>query len=185
MHPIINFILEYREIQKLVSTYIDSIPLLVGEDGRIHSTFNQLGASTGRFSSNEPNMKIFLSKQNGGDSFVVVLLHKKGSVLVGFDYSQIELRVGALLSQDKDMLQTFIDGEDIHTAVARKVFNVETEAVSPEMRRKAKVINFGIMYGMGATALAENLGIPRKEAQIFWKNTENNFLRSIPILNLW
>ncbi len=181
VHPIINFILEYREIQKLVSTYIDSIPLLVGEDGRIHSTFNQLGASTGRFSSNEPNMQNIPIKTERGRLIRGGFVAQKGSVLVGFDYSQIELRVGALLSQDKDMLQTFIDGEDIHTAVARKVFNVETEAVTPEMRRKAKVINFGIMYGMGATALAENLGIPRKEAQIFLEEYRKQF----PTLNTY
>jgi DNA polymerase-1 len=174
-HPIIALILEYREIQKLVSTYIDSIPLLVGTDGRIHSTFNQLGAATGRFSSTDPNMQNIPTKTERGRMIRRGFVAKQGNVLLGFDYSQIELRVGALLSQDKDMLDTFIKGEDIHTAVAKKVFDVTDEGVTADMRRRAKVINFGIMYGMGAGALAENLGVPRKEAQEFLEAYKKQF----------
>lgn len=180
-HPIISYILEYREIQKLVSTYIDSIPTLVGPDGRIHSTFNQLGAATGRFSSNDPNLQNIPIKTERGRLIRGGFIAKKGCVFVGFDYSQIELRVGALLSQDPDMLQTFINKEDIHTAVAKKVFNVDESGVTPDMRRKAKVINFGIMYGMGATALSENLSVPRKEAQLFLEEYKKQF----PVLNTY
>ncbi len=180
-HPIIPLILEYREIQKLLSTYIDSIPLLVGDDGRIHSHFNQLGASTGRFSSGEPNMQNIPTKTERGRLIRGGFVARTGCVLLGFDYSQIELRVGALLSQDKDMLDTFIRGDDIHTAVAKKVFNVDDRGVTKDMRRQAKVINFGIMYGMGATALAENLGIPRKEASLFLEEYRKQF----PILNTY
>ncbi len=180
-HPIISYILEYREIQKLVSTYIDSIPLLVGADGRIHSTFNQLGAATGRFSSNDPNLQNIPIKTERGRLIRGGFVAKSGYVFLGFDYSQIELRVGALLSQDPDMLDTFIHGKDIHTTVAKKVFNVEESGVTPDMRRKAKVINFGIMYGMGATALSENLGVPRKEAQLFLEEYKKQF----PGLNMY
>lgn len=174
-HPVIEYIFEYRELQKLLSTYIDVIPTLIGDDGRIHSTFNQLGAATGRFSSNEPNLQNIPIKTEKGKAIRRGFVSAPGYTFIGCDYSQIELRIAALLSQDKILLTTFIDKEDIHTRVATRVFSVSEAEVTAEMRRRAKVINFGILYGMGATALAQNLGVPRKEAQQFLEHYKASF----------
>lgn len=168
IHPIIEKILEYREITKLLSTYIDVIPNLVGEDGRLHATFNQRGAVTGRFSSENPNMQNLPIKSELGKNIRNAFVAEKDCVLVSFDYSQIELRIAAFLSQDKTLLQIFNDGKDVHAAVASRVFNVPEEKVSYEMRRRAKIINFGILYGMGVNALKQNLGTNRAEAQAFY-----------------
>ncbi len=174
-HPVIEYILEYRELQKLLSTYIDVIPALIGDDGRIHSTFNQLGAATGRFSSNEPNLQNIPIKTDKGKAIRGGFVSAPGYTFIGCDYSQIELRIAALLSQDKILLTTFIEKQDIHTRVAARVFAVSEAEVTAEMRRRAKVINFGILYGMGATALAQNLGVPRKEAQQFLEHYKASF----------
>ena len=170
LHPIIAEILQYRELQKLLSTYIDTIPTLIGTDGRLHSQFSQTGSSTGRFSSNNPNLQNIPIKTERGKNIRNAFIAAPGYVLASFDYSQIELRVAALLSQDEYFITVFKEGKDIHTAVAMKVFGVSTDAVTPEMRRRAKVINFGILYGMGVTALRQNLGGERKDAQIFYDN---------------
>jgi DNA polymerase-1 len=166
-HPVVDHLFEYRELQKLLSTYIDVLPSLVAPDGRIHSTFNQLGAATGRFSSNDPNLQNIPIKTEKGKAIRGGFISAPGYTFIGCDYSQIELRIAALLSQDANLLQTFIEGKDIHTSVASRVFHVEERDVTSEMRRRSKVINFGILYGMGATALSQNLGLPRKDAQVF------------------
>lgn len=182
LHPIIGEILKHRELQKLLSTYIDTIPSSVGEDGRLHANFIQTGTTTGRFASNNPNLQNIPTKTERGKNIRNAFLAKEGYSLVSFDYSQIELRVAALMSQDSYFIQSFKEGKDIHTAVAMKVFGVEEENVTHEMRRRAKVINFGILYGMGVNALRQNLSRPesggdkgsveitRKEAQVFYDN---------------
>ncbi len=174
-HPVVDYLFEYRELQKLLSTYIDVLPALVASDGRIHSTFNQLGAATGRFSSNDPNLQNIPIKTEKGKAIRGGFVSAPGCTFVGCDYSQIELRIAALLSQDESLLQTFIEGKDIHTTVAMRVFHVDEKDVTSEMRRRSKVINFGILYGMGATALSQNLGVPRKEAQVFLEEYKAGF----------
>ncbi len=166
--PIIEEILRYRELQKLLSTYIDVLPQLAGVDGRIHPHFNQLGASTGRFSSQNPNIQNMPIKNESGRAIRHGFISAPGKVLMSFDYAQIELRLAALLSQDTELLEIFNNNEDVHTSVAARVFHVDAKDVTADMRRKAKVINFGILYGMGVNALKENLGTDRKEAQEFY-----------------
>jgi len=169
-HPIIGEILKHRELQKLLSTYIDTIPSSVGEDGRLHAHFIQAGTTTGRFSSNNPNLQNIPIKTERGKNIRNAFVAPKGYLLASFDYSQIELRVAAIMSQDSYFLQVFKDGGDIHSAVAMKVFGVSEKDVTSDMRRRAKVINFGILYGMGVNALKQNLGTDRKEAQTFYDN---------------
>jgi len=181
-HPIINEILKHRELQKLLSTYIDTIPSSVGEDGRLHASFIQAGTTTGRFSSNNPNLQNIPIKTERGKNIRNAFIAPDGYVLASFDYSQIELRVAALMSQDPYFVKVFEDGRDIHLAVAMKVFGVGEKDVTHEMRRRAKVINFGILYGMGVNALRQNLARPetgslkkeeevtRVDAQIFYDN---------------
>jgi len=166
--PIIEEILRYRELQKLLSTYIDVLPQLAGVDGRIHPHYNQLGASTGRFSSQNPNIQNMPIKTERGRAIRHGFISAPGKVLMSFDYAQIELRLAALLSQDSELLEIFNNNEDVHTSVAARVFHVDAKDVTADMRRKAKVINFGILYGMGVNALKENLGTDRKEAQEFY-----------------
>jgi DNA polymerase-1 len=174
-NPIIKEILAYRELQKLLSTYIDVIPKMVAEDGRLHAKFLQNGTTTGRFSSQDPNLQNLPIKTELGKKIRGGFVAQKGSKLAAFDYSQIELRVAAMLSGDKKMTKVFHDKKDIHTGVASFVFGVPMEKVDSEMRRKAKIINFGIMYGMGVSALRKNLGGTREEAQKFYDNYFNQF----------
>lgn len=180
-HEIIPFILEYRELQKLLSTYIDVLPKQVHTDGRLHSTFNQLGTSTGRFNSQDPNLQNIPIKTEKGKAIRRGFVSQKGYSFVACDYSQIELRVAAFLSQDTFLLDAFKDHADIHTRVAMKVFHVDETHVTAEMRRRAKIINFGILYGMGSTALSQNLGVSKKEAQIFI----DEYQKEVPILNTY
>jgi DNA polymerase-1 len=187
LHPIINKILEHRELQKLLSTYIDTIPKMISNDGRLHASFLQYGTTTGRFSSNNPNLQNIPTKTERGKKIRDAFIAESGYVLASFDYSQIELRIAALLSQDSFFIKTFQEGRDIHSAVAMKVFNVPVDDVTLDMRRRAKVINFGILYGMGVTALSKNLNTNRKDAQIFYDNyfkqfpTIADYLESIKI----
>jgi len=168
-HEIIDKILEYREIQKLVSTYIDNIPKLVSEDdGRLHATFLQTGTSTGRMSSNNPNLQNIPVGSERGKKIRKGFTTEKGNTLLSFDYSQVELRIAAFLSGDEKLISVFKEGKDIHTSVAMEVFDVKEDDVTKEMRRQAKVINFGILYGMGVNALKDNLGSDRKTAQEFY-----------------
>ncbi|MDE2030698.1 MAG: hypothetical protein KGI58_00325 [Patescibacteria group bacterium] len=169
-HPIIDEILKYRELQKLLGTYIDTIPEQVAKDGRLHAHFIQAGTTTGRFSSNNPNLQNIPIKTEKGKNIRKGFVAEDGYVLVSFDYSQIELRIAALLSQDPYFIKAFQDGKDIHQAVAMKVFGVDENSVTYDMRRRAKIINFGMLYGMGVNALRQNIGTDRKEAQIFYDN---------------
>lgn len=170
LHPVIESILKYRELQKLLSTYIDTIPDYVAKDGRLHAHFIQAGSTTGRFSASNPNLQNIPIKTEKGKNIRNAFIAAPGYVLASFDYSQIELRVAALLSQDSYFIQVFKDKKDIHTAVAMKVFGVTENEVTADMRRRAKVINFGILYGMGVNALKINLGTDRAEAQLFYDN---------------
>ena len=174
-NPVIKEILAYRELQKLLSTYIDVIPGMTGKDDRLHAKFLQNGTTTGRFSSQDPNLQNLPIKTELGKKIRGGFVAQNGYKLVAFDYSQIELRVAAILSGDKKMTQIFRDKKDAHTGVASFVFNVPMEKVDNEMRRKAKVINFGIIYGMGVSALKKNLGGTREEAQKFYDNYFNQF----------
>jgi DNA polymerase I len=142
----------------------------VGSDGRLHAHFIQAGTTTGRFASNNPNLQNIPIKTERGKNIRNAFIAPEGYALASFDYSQIELRVAAIMSQDPYFIKAFRDGRDIHSAVAMKVFNVSEEDVTYDMRRRAKVINFGILYGMGVNALKENLGTDRKDAQIFYDN---------------
>lgn len=174
-NPIIKEILSYRELQKLLSTYIDVIPQMVAKDGRLHSKFLQNATTTGRFSSVDPNLQNLPIKSELGRRIRGGFVSKKGYKLCAFDYSQIELRVAAMLSGDKKMTQIFKEGKDIHAGVASFVFGVPIEKVDANMRRSAKVINFGIIYGMGVSSLRKSLGGTREEAQKFYDNYFNQF----------
>ncbi|NCU28672.1 MAG: hypothetical protein EOM85_03330 [Candidatus Moranbacteria bacterium] len=186
LHPVVSEILKYRELQKLVSTYIDTIPALVGEDGRLHANFIQTGTTTGRFASNNPNLQNIPTRSERGRNIRNAFIAKPGSKLVSFDYSQIELRIAALMSQDLYFIESFRKGKDIHQAVAMKVFKVNEAGLTKEMRRRAKIINFGILYGMGVNALRDNLStedeatgkkvdVGRQEAQNFYDNYFQEF----------
>lgn len=174
-NPIITEILSYRELQKLLSTYIDVIPKMVAEDGRLHAKFLQNGTTTGRFSSQDPNLQNLPIKSELGKKIRNGFIAQKGYKLLTFDYSQIELRVAAILSGDKKLTKIFHEGKDAHTGVASFVFGVPMDKVDKEMRRKAKVINFGIIYGMGINSLRKSLGGTREEAQKFYDNYFNQF----------
>ncbi len=167
VHPIIDCIFEYRELAKLLGTYIDTLPTLVDSNDRLHGDFLQMGAATGRMSSQNPNLQNIPNKTLLGREIRKSFIAEEGSKIVAFDYSQIELRIAAFLSGDKKMIEIFKTGQDVHTAVASEVFMVPPAEVTKEMRSRAKVINFGVMYGMGVTALQKNLGTDRKEAQAF------------------
>lgn len=167
-HPIIDYILAHRELSKLLSTYIDAIPPLLGEDGRLRTTFVQTGTTTGRMSSQSPNLQNIPIKSELGRRIRNAFIAPKGRTLLTFDYGQIELRLAAWLSGDETLSDIFRRGEDIHSGVASRVFNVPEKEVTYEMRRRAKVINFGILYGMGVNALKDSLGTDRAEAQEFY-----------------
>jgi len=166
-HEIIPLILEYRSLKKLKSTYVDALPELVNEgDGKIHTSYMQTVAATGRLSSNNPNLQnIPIRTEKGREIRKAFIPRNDDYILLAADYSQIELRIIAALSEDENMQEAFVKGEDIHTATAAKVFGVKPEEVDREMRSKAKAVNFGIIYGVSAFGLSQNLNIPRKEAK--------------------
>jgi DNA polymerase-1 len=166
-HPIVDLITEYRELQKLQTTYIDPFPSLVDTAGRIHTTYNQTGTGTGRLSSQDPNLQNIPTRTELGKEFRRAFIAEKGYTLVSFDYSQIELRIAAHLANDAVMIETFKRGEDIHTRTAAEIFHVKPSEVSKDMRRTAKVLNFGIMYGMGSSGFAAAAGISRAQAKDF------------------
>ncbi len=168
LHPVIGDILSYRELQKLLSTYIDNIPGMIGGDGRLRARFLQTGTTTGRMSSQSPNLQNIPIRSELGNNIRKAFVAERGFKLVAFDYSQIELRVAAFLSKDKKLIDIFKRGGDVHTSVASEVFGVPPDEVDYEMRRRAKIINFGILYGMGVNALRANLGSTRAEAQEFY-----------------
>ncbi len=160
-------ILRYRELTKLKSTYVDALPALVAADGRLHTTFYQAVAATGRLSSANPNLQNIPVRTELGQRIRKAFVAEEGSVLLAADYSQVELRVLAHIAGEEALIEAFRRGEDIHTATAAAVLGIAPELVSAEQRRAAKTINFGIMYGMSAYGLAQNLGIGRAEAQEF------------------
>jgi DNA polymerase-1 len=165
-HPIIEKVLEYRGLKKLLSTYVEALPLLVDKKtGRIHTSFNQAVASTGRLSSNNPNLQNIPVRDERGREIRKAFVPEKGHVFFSADYSQIELRLMAHLSKDKSMIADFLSGNDIHAATAAKIFGVEIKDVTREMRSRAKTANFGIIYGISSFGLSERLNIGRKEAK--------------------
>lgn len=176
-HKIVDDILAFRELTKLKSTYVDALPLLVNKkSGRVHTTYGQAVAVTGRLSSNNPNLQnIPVRTDRGKEIRKAFIARDKNHVLVSADYSQIELRIVAAISGDTSMCQAFKDGKDIHTATAAKVYNVDEKEVTKEMRYKAKSVNFGIIYGQSAFGLAENLGISRTEAKEIIDNYKMQF----------
>lgn len=168
LHPVVEKILEYRELTKLQNTYVDVLPQLVNpKTGRIHTTFNQTGTATGRLSSANPNLQNIPTLSDYGKKIRNAFVAERGFLLVSFDYSQIELRVAAHLAGDKKMIEAFKKGSDIHAITASEIYNVPLEKVTSELRRNAKTLNFGILYGMGPNALSESTGMPREEAKKF------------------
>lgn len=174
-HPIIKHIFSYRELQKLLSTYIDNLPHMVDRHGGLHATFLLAGTATGRMASHNPNLQNIPIRSDLGIRIRYGFIARTGFVLTSFDYSQIELRIAAFLSGDEKLIKIFKEGGDIHQVVAGEVFGVPLENVDGDMRRRAKVINFGIIYGMGVNALKANLGTSRAEAQQFYNNYFEKF----------
>jgi DNA polymerase-1 len=165
-HPIIGKVLEYRGLKKLLSTYVEALPLLINNStGRIHTSFNQAVASTGRLSSNNPNLQNIPVRDERGREIRKAFVPADGHIFFSADYSQIELRLMAHLSRDKSMIADFLSGNDIHAATASKIFGVDIKDVTREMRSSAKTANFGIIYGISSFGLSERLTIGRKEAK--------------------
>ena len=168
VHPLPRLVLEYRSLTKLLGTYVDALPLLVQEDQRIHTSYNQTVAITGRLSSSDPNLQNIPIRSSTGrrirEAFVPT---EQGGVLISADYSQVELRILAHMSGDPALTEAFHNGADIHRDTAARVFGVEPTAVDSDMRSRAKAINFGILYGMGARRLAQSTSLSMKEAQEF------------------
>ncbi len=171
-HEIVGKILDYRELVKLKNTYVDTLPLLVNpKTGRIHTSYNQVVAVTGRLSSDNPNLQnIPIRTERGREIRKAFIPRNEEYILLSADYSQIELRIIAELSKDEGMIEAFKSGQDIHRATAAKVYNVSLEEVTSDMRRNAKMVNFGIIYGISAFGLSERLNIPRKEAAAIIEN---------------
>ena len=169
-YPLVEDILQYRAYQKLNSTYVEGLLKVIGEDGRIHSTFNQTEARTGRLSSDNPNLQNIPIRTELGSQLRAYFIAKPGCVLVDADYSQIELRILAHITGDEHMQQAFLNGEDIHRSTAAKIYGIPQEEVTSRLRSSAKAINFGIMYGKGAYSLAKDIGVTVKEADAFLKN---------------
>jgi DNA polymerase-1 len=177
-NPIVADILGYRELTKLKSTYVDALPEIINsKTGRVHTSYAQAVAVTGRLSSNNPNLQnIPIRSDRGREIRKAFIPRDANHVLVSADYSQIELRIVAAISGDPNMCEAFKAGKDIHTATAAKVYNIPEAEVTKEMRYKAKSVNFGIIYGQGAFGLAENLGIPRAEAKEIIDNYKKEFV---------
>ena len=169
-HPAVGLLLEYRQLSKLKSTYTDGLQECVAADGRIHSTFNQTEARTGRISSLEPNLQNIPVRTAEGRRLRGYFTAPVGRVLCDADYSQIELRVLASIANDKNMIEAFRSGTDIHTATAAQVFGLPVDMVTPELRSRAKAVNFGIVYGIGAFSLSKDIGVTRAEADSYIKN---------------
>ncbi len=168
--PVIDDILQYRTYQKLNSTYVEGLLKVIGPDGRMHSTFNQTEARTGRLSSSEPNMQNIPIRTPLGSQLRQFFVAKPGCTLVDADYSQIELRLLAHISGDESMRQAFLTGQDIHRSTAAKIYNLPPEMITPALRSSAKAVNFGIVYGIGAFSLSRDINVSVKEADQFIKN---------------
>ena len=182
--PVPKMILEYRELAKLQSTYVETLPTMCDKNERIHTDFIQTGTATGRLSCREPNLQNIPVRNEAGRKIRSAFTATPGTILISADYSQIELVVLAHLSQDKNMCNAFISGTDVHKATAALIFGVPQEEVTPQMRRTAKTINFGVIYGMSAFRLANDLGISRTQAAEFIENyfktysSVNDFINS-------
>lgn len=174
-HPIVEAILDYRTLTKLKSTYADGLVKEIADDGRIHTTFQNMVTATGRLSSTEPNLQNIPVRTELGSEIRKMFVPKDGWVFVDADYSQIELRVLAHIAEDAHMQAAFTSGMDIHTATAAQVFHVAPEDVTPLMRRHAKAVNFGIVYGISEFSLAEDIGVTRKEAKAYIENYLQNY----------
>jgi DNA polymerase-1 len=167
LHAVPRLVLSYRQLAKLKSNYVDSLPLLADEHGRVHTTFNQVGTATGRLSSTNPNLQNIPIRTALGREIRAAFIAAPGNVLLSADYSQIELRLMAHFSQDPLLLHAYRNDQDIHTLTASEVFGVSAEAMSKETRNRAKAVNFGIVYGISPFGLAANLGIDQKEARVY------------------
>lgn len=174
-HPIISLILEYRKLAKLKSTYCDGLAAAVTDSGRIHSTLNQTETRTGRISSLEPNLQNIPVKTREGRELRKYFKAEEGYVLLDADYSQIELRVLAHMAKDERMIDAFVRGVDIHTVTASQVFKIPESMVTDTMRRNAKAVNFGIVYGIGAFSLSKDIGVSRREADEYIKGYLNTY----------
>jgi len=167
-HPFPKLLLEYRALARLKSTYLDALPTVAdASDGRVHTTFHQAVAATGRLSSSEPNLQNIPFRTPQGRAIRRAFVAAPGALLVGADYSQIELRVMAHLSEDPALIEAFASGEDVHASTARRIFGVKEGELDPALRARAKIVNFGVMYGMGARSLAQQMGIGLAEAEDF------------------
>ncbi|MEG2077012.1 MAG: DNA polymerase, partial [Victivallaceae bacterium] len=167
-HPVVDKILDYRQISKLKSTYVEGLLNALDESDKIHTTFKMTVTATGRLSSTDPNLQnIPVRSAMGGELRKVFIPEKTGNFFVSGDYSQVELRILAIIANDQNMQQAFRNNEDIHTVTAREVFNVPANEVTPELRRRAKAVNFGIVYGISAYALSEDLNISKSEAESY------------------
>lgn len=169
-HPVVEMVLQYRTLAKLNSTYCEGLLKVIGDDGRIHSSFNQTETRTGRISSTEPNLQNIPVRTELGREMRRFFCAREGMVLVDADYSQIELRVLAHIANDKNMIEAFKNNEDIHAITASQVFGIPLDMVTPIMRSRAKAVNFGIVYGIGAFSLAKDIGVSNKEASTYIKN---------------
>lgn len=174
-YPVVGDVLEYRTLAKLKSTYCDGLLKVIGKDGRIRSTLNQTETRTGRISSAEPNLQNIPVRSELGREMRKFFTAQEGWCLLDADYSQIELRVLAHISDDKNMIKAFNEGDDIHKITASQVFNMPLQLVTPLMRSRAKAVNFGIVYGIGAFSLAKDIGVTRKEADAYIKGYLHNF----------
>jgi DNA polymerase-1 len=167
LHPIVELITQYREVAKLKNTYVDTLPLQVDENSRLHTTYDLTTAQTGRLSSHDPNLQNIPTRTDLGRHIRTAFVAGKGNKLISADYSQFELRIAAVLADDKELIEMFNRGADIHTATAAQVYDREPEDVTKQMRRAAKVINFGILYGMSPHGLSVATGMTRDQAAVF------------------
>ena len=175
-HPIVDDILDYRQVTKLISTYTEGLLKVCDENSKIHTVLNQTGTATGRLSSAEPNLQNIPVRTELGRRFrKYFIAGDADSLIIDADYSQIELRLLAAISDDSTMIDAFKSGEDIHTSTASKVFDVPAELVTPELRKRAKAVNFGIVYGIGEHSLSEDLGISRVQAKQYIESYLNGF----------
>jgi len=183
-HPVINKILDFRAQVKLLNTYVDTLPLLIDKkSGKVHTSFDQTSVATGRLSSRNPNLQNIPIREERGREIRKAFIPGNGNILVSADYSQIELRLMAHLSSDEDMIDAFVNNEDIHTATAAKIFKVPPELVSREMRSRAKTANFGIIYGISAFGLSRRLNISKKEAADFIEGYFNTYRKVKDYMN--
>ena len=180
-HPVIPKIERWRELTKLAQTYLDALPLLIAQDGRIHTTFNQTAATTGRLSSNNPNLQNIPIRTPLGREIRACFVAEPGKLLVSADYSQVELRLLAHIAGEDALKEIFRKGEDVHTATAVRVFGVTPEQIDPGMRSKSKMINYGIVYGLSAWGMADRLDIPQEEAEEFIQR----YMAGFPAVARW